>query len=100
MHVVELTRAPAPDAACTALLELPGVALLESVGHFGDLGRWSFLSADPFLRLRARGRTLTRTGVPGRSVVREGSAALRARRRIPARGLTSAGDPHSAVAPR
>ncbi|HEY7460357.1 MAG TPA: aminodeoxychorismate synthase component I [Gemmatimonadota bacterium] len=59
MRVVELRDPPAPDVACQAFLDLPHVALLESVGETSDLARWSFLSADPFLRLEAKGRRLT-----------------------------------------
>ncbi len=59
MRVVELRDPPSPDVACQAFLDLPYVSLLESVGEASDLARWSFLSADPFLRLEAKGRRLT-----------------------------------------
>ncbi len=59
MRVLELSDAPAPDLACEALLDLPRTTLLESGGEVSDLARWSFLSADPFLRLQSKGRSLT-----------------------------------------
>ncbi|HEU4570669.1 MAG TPA: aminodeoxychorismate synthase component I [Gemmatimonadales bacterium] len=40
-------EAPAPAAAAERVLDLPGVALLESPPGFPRLGRRSFLSADP-----------------------------------------------------
>jgi para-aminobenzoate synthetase component 1 len=57
--VIELEAAPPPDLACEALLDLPGAVLLESGGEASELARWSFLSADPFLGLRAKGCSLT-----------------------------------------
>jgi para-aminobenzoate synthetase component 1 len=59
MRVLELRDAPAPAVACERFLDLPRCALLESVGTPGDLCRYSFLAADPFRRLEAKGCRLT-----------------------------------------
>nr|MBA2566065.1 chorismate-binding protein [Gemmatimonadota bacterium] len=66
MRVREIAAAPAPVDACEAFADLPGCSLLESVGDHGDLAAWSFLSADPFLTLEAKGRRVRRCG-PGAS---------------------------------
>ncbi|MFN2433604.1 MAG: aminodeoxychorismate synthase component I [Gemmatimonadota bacterium] len=77
MLVRELTEAPDPITACEAFLDLPRCVLLESVERFGELGRWSYLGADPFLRLRSRGRRLLWSN--------------------PARGWEEEGDPFAAL---
>ena len=54
--VLELEAAPDPAGAVELFADLPHCALLESQGEHGPLARHSFLSADPFLRLEAKGR--------------------------------------------
>jgi para-aminobenzoate synthetase component 1 len=67
-----LTPAPEPWAACGRLAGLPHLLFLDSAGRYPGLGRYSFLAADPFAWLEARGRrvTLSRQG-PGGRVVEE-----------------------------
>lgn len=45
-----------PDHALHALHRLPGLVFLDSSRPDGDRGRYSYLTADPFLLLRSRGR--------------------------------------------
>jgi para-aminobenzoate synthetase component 1 len=54
--VEELT--PAPDAwrVCRQLAHLPHLMFLDSASRLPELGRYSFLAADPFLWLEGRGR--------------------------------------------
>lgn len=54
-----------PAEAAPRLLHLPGLVLLDSSRPGGDAGRYSYLTADPFLTLRSRGRRvqLTEGGV-------------------------------------
>jgi para-aminobenzoate synthetase component 1 len=59
--VLELEAAPDPPEALELFADLPHCALLESQGEHGPLARHSFLSADPFLRLEAKGRSLAWT---------------------------------------
>ncbi len=47
-HVVELFPAPTVPIALGAVAEWPGVVLFDSAARLGRLGRYSFLSADPF----------------------------------------------------
>jgi para-aminobenzoate synthetase component 1 len=54
--VEELTPTPDPWAICQRLAHLPRLLFLDSAGKYGELGRYSFLTADPFAWLRARGR--------------------------------------------
>src|SRR6516165_2250145 len=50
--------APAPDAwqMCLRLAHLPHVMFLDSAARLPELGRYSFLTADPFLWIEGRGR--------------------------------------------
>jgi len=64
--VVQLPGDLTPEFACERLLALPGLVLLESAAPSHRLGRWSFLCADPFLTLRARGRRIEETSAGGR----------------------------------
>ena len=70
--VLELEDVPAPADVLELFVDLPHCVLLESQGRHGELGRHSFLSADPFLRLEAKGRRLSWTtgGVDGASIPR------------------------------
>ncbi len=54
-HIEELRPSPDPVAAAERFLDLPHLLLLESQPDFGRVGRYSFLSADPFLVLRSKG---------------------------------------------
>ncbi|MBX6364758.1 MAG: aminodeoxychorismate synthase, component I, partial [Gemmatimonadetes bacterium] len=65
-QVEELAAAPAPVEACARFLDLPYCLLLESAAVSGRLGRYSFLTADPFLVLRAKGRVVEAAGPVGR----------------------------------
>jgi para-aminobenzoate synthetase component 1 len=105
--VLELDGAPGPSEALELFADLPHCALLESQGDHGALGRFSFLSADPFLRLEAKGRSLTwsvgaGTGTePGRrsSGGTRSEAAPRPSRGSPSEAVRrpSEGDPFAAV---
>jgi para-aminobenzoate synthetase component I len=72
-RVVELPHAPEPAEACARFLRSPYCLLLDSAARSGRLGRYSFLTADPFLVIRSKngeiqlqgeGRTRTLTGDP------------------------------------
>jgi para-aminobenzoate synthetase component 1 len=52
----ELRHAPVPWEAVRRLAVLPHLLFLDSAGDGGEMGRYSFVTADPFARLRARGR--------------------------------------------
>ncbi len=75
-----LAEAVAPHDAAPAFAHLPGLALLES-SRPGALGRYSYLTADPFLRVEsvADRISVTRRGQPRPAAVRRGQpfAALR-----------------------
>src|SRR5437879_10823925 len=66
--VEELTPAPEPEEIFLRLADLPQVLFFDSALRHPALGRYSFLTADPFERLWARG---TRTAVSTESGVRE-----------------------------
>src|SRR5918997_5552495 len=51
------------------LLSLPRVVLLDSSSANGRSGRYSYLSADPFLTVHSRGRRVELGGPDGRTVV-------------------------------
>ncbi len=72
-HAAELVRTPlveelAPDLspweAFRRLAGLPGLLFLDSALPHATLGRHSYLTADPFLWLRSRGRRVTVSGEP------------------------------------
>lgn len=52
--VDEIVPAPRPVEACARLLDLPYCLLLESVSISERMGRYSFLTADPFRVLRGK----------------------------------------------
>ncbi len=58
-----------PYDAAPRLLGLPRPVLLDSSSANGHSGRYSYLSADPFLTVRSRGRRAELTGPAGRTVV-------------------------------
>ncbi len=63
--VEELTPAPEAWATFQRLLHLPRALFLDSALRHPTLGRYSFLTADPFEWLEARGRTVRLTGIQG-----------------------------------
>src|SRR5262249_16765698 len=91
-QVVELTPAPQPWDVFLRLAGLPFPLFLDSALRHPTLGRYSFVAADPFERLVARG---ARTSVSGESRPREPAdpfAVLR-QRLAPYRGETIPGLP-------
>lgn len=72
-QVWQLPEAIAPHTVAPAFAHLPGLALLES-SRQGALGRYSYLTADPFLRVESTGDCITieRFQHPHRSTVRRG----------------------------
>ena len=67
-----LAVAPAPMSpyeAAPRLLSLPRVVLLDSSSANAHSGRYSYLSADPFLTVRSRGHRVELAGPAGRTVV-------------------------------
>ena len=67
-----LVVAPAPMSpyeAAPRLLGLPRVVLLDSSSANDHNGRYSYLSADPFLTVRSQGRRVELAGPAGRTVV-------------------------------
>jgi para-aminobenzoate synthetase component 1 len=54
--VSELANAPPPAAACARFLDLPFPLLLESAQRSDALGRYSYLTADPWQVLRQKGK--------------------------------------------
>ncbi len=54
--VEELSPAPEAWEACRRLAHLPHLLFLDSAGRYASLGRYSFLTADPFALLWSRGR--------------------------------------------
>ena len=69
--VHEIADAPSPPDALTALARAPRPFLLESSAAAGDVARWSFAGADPFLTLTARGGRIEIRTEDG-TTVREG----------------------------
>jgi para-aminobenzoate synthetase component I len=70
--VATLAVAPAPTGpyeAAPRLLGLPRPVLLDSSSADGHCGRYSYLTADPFLTIRSRGRRVELVGPAGRTVV-------------------------------
>ncbi|MFI5184096.1 MAG: aminodeoxychorismate synthase component I [Vicinamibacteria bacterium] len=55
MLVSEIPQAPSPAEACARFLDLPYPLLLESVVPSEPLGRYSYLTADPWRVLRTKG---------------------------------------------
>src|SRR5215210_8697895 len=67
-----LAVAPAPMSpyeGAPRLLGLPRVVLLDSSSAGDHSGRYSYLSADPFLTVRSRGRRVELAGPAERTVV-------------------------------
>ncbi|CAA9444578.1 Para-aminobenzoate synthase, aminase component [uncultured Rubrobacteraceae bacterium] len=65
-----VTPAPmSPYEATPRLLGLPRVVLLDSSSADDHSGRYSYLSADPFLTVCSRGRRVELTGPAGRTIV-------------------------------
>jgi para-aminobenzoate synthetase component 1 len=63
--VHELVPAPDPLATCARFQDLPFLALLDSASDHEHLGRYSFLTADPFTAVRSKGQ-LTQQLVDGK----------------------------------
>jgi len=63
--VHELVPAPDPLATCARFQDLPFLALLDSASDHEHLGRYSFLTADPFMVVRSKGQ-LTQQLVDGK----------------------------------
>jgi para-aminobenzoate synthetase component 1 len=61
--VEELAGAPDAWELCLRLARLPHVLLFDSAGRYPDLGRFSFITADPFDWLVARGRWVVTAGI-------------------------------------
>jgi para-aminobenzoate synthetase component 1 len=59
-HVVEITGLSAWEA-CRRLADLPGLLFLDS-GDAGTIGRYSFVTADPFAWITAAGATISENG--------------------------------------
>ena len=57
-RIQQLPKAIEPHAVAPAFAHLPGLALLES-SQPGALGRYSYLTADPFLRVESVGDRIT-----------------------------------------
>ena len=72
-QVRQLPEAVVPHAVAPAFAHLPGLALLES-SQQGALGRYSYLTADPFLRVESSGDRIRIEWChqPHRSTVRRG----------------------------
>ena len=71
-RVPTLAVAPVPMSpyeATPRLLGLPRPVLLDSSSADGQCGRYSYLTADPFLTVRSRGRRVELVGPAGRTVV-------------------------------
>jgi para-aminobenzoate synthetase component 1 len=62
--VEELAGAPAAWDLARKLADLPGLLFLDSAVPGGPLGRYSFVAADPFSFLRARGKQVWLDGEP------------------------------------
>src|SRR4029079_2863215 len=60
IHVEELRDAPEPFQACARFLDAPFPLLLESVVRSEELGRFSYLTADPWLVVQSKGAGLER----------------------------------------
>src|SRR5713226_5846499 len=60
--VEELTPAPMPEELFGRLMDLPHVLFLDSALRHPTLGRYSFLTADPFEWLQARGSLTSASG--------------------------------------
>jgi para-aminobenzoate synthetase component 1 len=73
---LELVPAPDPLETCARFAGHPFPLLLDSAGDRGHLGRYSFLAADPFTAVRAKG-LLTQQLVEGRWVRVDGDALAR-----------------------
>ena len=58
-----------PYEAARRMLDLPRLALLDSSMSTGRGGRYSYLSADPFLTIRSRGRRVELSGPDGHTVL-------------------------------
>ena len=57
-RIQQLQEAVVPHAVAPAFAHFPGLALLES-SQPGALGRYSYLTADPFLRVESVGDQIT-----------------------------------------
>jgi para-aminobenzoate synthetase component 1 len=60
--VEELTPTPSAWDVCVRLARLPRLLFLDSADTGGALGRYSFITADPFAWLRSRGRDIWENG--------------------------------------
>ncbi|MEO8029405.1 MAG: aminodeoxychorismate synthase component I [Gemmatimonadota bacterium] len=92
--VEELIPAPDPEAAWQALLGKPGVLWLDSAAEPATLGRYSFLTADPWAMIRSTG-TVTMQSVGGCAFAPVAGDALTVARRAlaPWRHVTIPGLP-------
>jgi para-aminobenzoate synthetase component 1 len=73
--VEELTPAPAAWEVCRRLAHVPHLLFLDSAGRYPDLGRFSFVSADPFAWVQSRcGHVETTRFGPNTVVVRQSGA--------------------------
>ena len=61
--VEELAGFPDVWDICLRLARLPHVLLFDSAGLYPGLGRYSFITADPFDWLCARGRSVVMAGI-------------------------------------
>ncbi len=76
--VEELTPAPEPFDTCTRFADLPFLVFLDSTADPDQLGRHSFVTADPFTAVRAKG-LLTQELVDGAWVRVDGDPLARVR---------------------
>jgi para-aminobenzoate synthetase component 1 len=74
--VEQLVPAPDPLETCARFTDHPFLLFLDSAGDRGHLGRYSFLAADPFTAVRAKG-LLTQQLVEGRWVRVDGDPLAR-----------------------
>lgn len=68
--VYELTPAPDPWALCQQWVVLPHVLFFDSALRHPTLGRYSYLTVDPFAWLTARGQSVWRRDADGKHAVR------------------------------
>lgn len=64
--VVELSTDLTPERAVVALRSFPDTVFLDSSDSHDDHGRYSYVTADPFLVMRAQGRRIESTTPEGR----------------------------------
>lgn len=92
-HVRQLPEAVEPHAVAPAFAHLPGLALLES-SQQGALGRYSYLTADPFLRIESVGERISieHFHQPHRSTARRGQPFAVLRELLAEHAVTPAPD--------